>query len=86
MLKSIKFLKKGELKLKKKLDVNVNRGFSKLRFWSVIFKLLLFPILILTMIAGYVDDQNLLTLFGLLLSIDIIGLIVNKSLRFIYRD
>ena len=86
MLKSIKFLKKGELKLKKKLDVNVNRGFSKLRFWSVIFKLLLFPILILTMIAGYVDDQNLLTLFGILLTIDIIGLIVIKSLRFIYRD
>jgi hypothetical protein len=47
----------------KKLDVNLNRGFSKRRFWSVIFKLLLFPILILTMIAGYVDDQNLLTLF-----------------------
>jgi hypothetical protein len=86
LLKSIKFLKKGELKLKKKLDVNVNRGFSKLRFWSVIFKLLLFPILILTMIAGYVDDQNLLTLFGILLTIDIIGLIVIKSLRFIYRD
>lgn len=70
----------------KKLDVNLNRGFSKRRFWSVIFKLLLFPILILTMIAGYVDDQNLLTLFWILLTIDIIGLIVIKSLRFIYRD
>lgn len=70
----------------KKLDVNLNRGFSKRRFWSVIFKLLLFPILILTLIAGYVDDQNLVTLFWILLTIDIIGLIVIKSLRFIYRD
>ena len=69
-----------------KLHVEVNRGFSKLRFWSVIVKFLLFITFVITMYAGLNDNDTLLSILTPLLIIEVVGTILIRTLRFIYRD
>jgi hypothetical protein len=70
----------------RKLQFEVNRGFSKLRLWSVVFKLFLFITFVITMYAGLNDNDALLSILTPLLIIEVVGIIFIRTLRFIYRD